>query len=87
MSTLHSQHYFYLFFLLKEFENLRKGYNFATPKSEANGFTIALKCCLGVYQSGQMGQTVNLLVYAYGGSNPSAPTVYVRVILVLPGQE
>jgi hypothetical protein len=29
----------------------------------------------GVYQSGQMGQTVNLLVYAYGGSNPSAPTI------------
>jgi hypothetical protein len=29
----------------------------------------------GVYQSGQMGQTVNLLVYAYGGSNPSAPTL------------
>jgi hypothetical protein len=25
-----------------------------------------------------MGQTVNLLVYAYGGSNPSAPTVYVK---------
>jgi hypothetical protein len=23
-----------------------------------------------------MGQTVNLLVYAYGGSNPSAPTVF-----------
>ena len=22
-----------------------------------------------------MGQTVNLLVYAYGGSNPSAPTI------------
>ncbi len=38
-------------------------------------FTLVLKCCLGVYQSGQMGQTVNLLVYAYGGSNPSAPTV------------
>jgi hypothetical protein len=31
----------------------------------------------GVYQSGQMGQTVNLLVYAYGGSNPSAPTIYI----------
>ena len=24
-----------------------------------------------------MGQTVNLLVYAYGGSNPSAPTIKV----------
>ena len=27
----------------------------------------------GVYSSGQRGQTVNLLAYAYGGSNPSAP--------------
>lgn len=32
----------------------------------------------GVYQSGQMGQTVNLLAYAYGGSNPSAPTILNR---------
>ena len=29
---------------------------------------------MGRYQSGQMGQTVNLLAYAYGGSNPSLPT-------------
>ena len=29
---------------------------------------------LGKYQSGQMGQTVNLLAYAFGGSNPSLPT-------------
>lgn len=29
----------------------------------------------GVYQSGQMGETVNLLALAFGGSNPSAPTV------------
>ena len=28
----------------------------------------------GSYQSGQMGQTVNLLAYAFGGSNPSSPT-------------
>ena len=26
---------------------------------------------LGKYQSGQMGQTVNLLAYAFSGSNPS----------------
>ena len=31
---------------------------------------------LGGYQSGQMGQTVNLLAYAYGGSNPSLPTIF-----------
>ena len=28
----------------------------------------------GVFQSGQMGQTVNLLRQRFGGSNPSAPT-------------
>ena len=30
---------------------------------------------MGKYQSGQMGQTVNLLAYAFGGSNPSLPTI------------
>jgi hypothetical protein len=29
---------------------------------------------MGKYQSGQMGQTVNLLVFTFGGSNPSFPT-------------
>jgi hypothetical protein len=29
---------FLFIFFSKEFENLRKGYNFATPKSETNGF-------------------------------------------------
>ena len=32
----------------------------------------------GKYQSGQMGQTVNLLAYAFGGSNPSLPTDKVK---------
>ena len=30
---------------------------------------------MGVFPSGQRGQTVNLLAYAYGGSNPPAPTI------------
>ena len=30
----------------------------------------------GVFQSGQMGQTVNLLSFDFGGSNPSAPTFF-----------
>ena len=34
---------------------------------------------LGKYQSGQMGQTVNLLAYAFGGSNPSLPTKIAEV--------
>ena len=29
----------------------------------------------GGYSSGQRGQTVNLLTYVYGGSNPSPPIV------------
>ena len=29
---------------------------------------------MGRFQSGQMGQTVNLLRHRFGGSNPSAPT-------------
>ena len=32
---------------------------------------------MGIFQSGQMGQTVNLLAYAFGGSNPSSPTTKV----------
>lgn len=35
---------------------------------------------MGKYQSGQMGQTVNLLAYAFGGSNPSLPTTPKRRI-------
>ena len=30
---------------------------------------------MGGYQSGQLGQTVNLLAYAFVGSNPAPPTV------------
>ena len=36
---------------------------------------------MGKYQSGQMGQTVNLLAYAFGGSNPSLPTKVKAFIL------
>ena len=34
---------------------------------------------LGKYQSGQMGQTVNLLSFDFGGSNPSLPTLWLRL--------
>ncbi len=34
---------------------------------------------LGSFQSGQMGQTVNLLVFTFGGSNPSLPTKIAEV--------
>ena len=32
----------------------------------------------GRYPSGQRGQTVNLLAYAFGGSNPPLPTIVAR---------
>ena len=40
------------------------------------GCNFFADCVLGKgkFQSGQMGQTVNLLAYAFGGSNPSLPT-------------
>ena len=38
---------------------------------------------MGKYQSGQMGQTVNLLAYAFGGSNPSLPTTNAAEIAQL----
>ena len=37
----------------------------------------------GEYQSGQMGQTVNLLAYAFGGSNPSSPTFFYAEVAQL----
>ena len=40
----------------------------------------------GKYQSGQMGQTVNLLAYAYGGSNPSLPTQIAEVAQLVEHQ-
>ena len=32
---------------------------------------------MGRYSSGQRGQTVNLLSYDFGGSNPSLPTFFI----------
>ena len=39
----------------------------------------------GRYPSGQRGQTVNLLVYAFGGSNPPLPTIIVETRTVPAG--
>ena len=41
---------------------------------------------MGKYQSGQMGQTVNLLVYTFGGSNPSSPTKLAEVAQLIEHQ-
>ncbi len=32
----------------------------------------------GGYQSGQLGRTVNPLAYAFEGSNPSPPTIFIE---------
>ncbi len=34
---------------------------------------------MGSYQSGQMGLTVTQLAYAFGGSNPSLPTIITHL--------
>ena len=35
---------------------------------------------MGRYRSGQPGQTVNLLAYAFVGSNPTRPTIIMPLI-------
>ena len=39
--------YFFFYFFSKQFENLRKGYNFATPKSETSGFHGCVEMLIG----------------------------------------
>ena len=58
--------------------------NFATVSEELQAVakfatTERIKKHKGKYQSGQMGQTVNLLAYAFGGSNPSLPTKFAEI--------
>ena len=43
-------------------------------KDERSEFLAGEEQNKGSYQSGQMGQTVNLLSFDFGGSNPSLPT-------------
>ena len=48
--------------------NPTRGSDRAKPKTEKE------QNIEGGFQSGQMGQTVNLLSFDFGGSNPSPPT-------------
>ena len=41
---------------------------------------------MGGFQSGQMGQTVNLLRHRFGGSNPSLPTCFAEVAQLIEHQ-
>ena len=43
-------------------------------------FLIAIPAGSGRYPSGQRGQTVNLLAYAFGGSNPPLPTTVAGAV-------
>jgi hypothetical protein len=46
----------------------------------SGGFSFVLNNKEGEYQSGQLGQTVNLLSYDFIGSNPISPTCPPKVI-------
>ena len=48
-------------------------------KSSGNGHEKNM----GVFPSGQWGQTVNLLLFSFGGSNPPAPTKNSSVVMTL----
>ena len=55
-------------------ETQRIGESQLSLRLKRGGNKLARALGLGVFQSGQMGQTVNLLSFDFGGSNPSAPT-------------
>ena len=59
---------------VEKFVGLKFMPTFALEIGNTRWFTVLIRFRLGSYQSGQMGQTVNLLAYAFGGSNPSLPT-------------
>lgn len=42
--------------------------------------TYTLRLFIVRYSSGQRGQTVNLLLYSFGGSNPPLTTIYGYVV-------
>ena len=52
----------------------------ARGKRGARGKRLEERNVKGKFQSGQMGQTVNLLAYAFGGSNPSLPTLGMPIV-------
>ena len=55
----------------------------SSGKDERSEFLTGEEQNKGSYQSGQMGQTVNLLAYAFGGSNPSLPTKKIAEVAQL----
>ena len=44
-------------------------------------FNFQVKTFLGRYQSGQLGQTVNLLTDVFVGSNPALPTIFCILVI------
>ena len=51
--------------------------------NKSSGLRMTRKLNLGVFPSGQWGQTVNLLLFSFGGSNPPAPTKNSSVVKIL----
>jgi hypothetical protein len=62
------------FFFDFSFVKTKNKYTFAHRFTRTQNESVLTERKMGVYQSGQMGQTVTLLEYSFGGSNPSAPT-------------
>ena len=65
-------------FFLKTHWDYKKTVYLCDSKAKTTVFCVIFDSLEGVYQSGQMGQTVNLLVHTFGGSNPSAPTLFSK---------
>ncbi len=53
---------------------------FLLPRS---ALSFKVNRVLGRYRSGQTGQTVNLLAYAFAGSSPARPTTLMKRILIV----
>ena len=59
----------------KETQRKGKANPLKAQKEDARAGVPCASKNLGGFQSGQMGQTVNLLSFDFGGSNPSPPTL------------
>ena len=73
---VHDFNYFYFIYLNKIKKRIILHFLLETGRRRPffNGVVLSLTIDLGEYQSGQLGQTVNLLTYVFVGSNPASPT-------------
>ena len=54
----------------------------SSPSTSSN-FLLKIELNMGVFPSGQRGQTVNLLLFSFDGSNPSSPTSKKSISLLM----